>query len=500
MSESHASEPYLRIQGVTKKYGNSVVLNNIILDIRRGEVVGIVGENGAGKSTLIKILSGAIIPNSGTITVDGKTYSALTPENASMHGIHAIYQESILVPSMNVIDNIFVGNEIINSIGIVDKKQEYAKTAEMINMLNISLDPYRLIRDLDVAGQQYVKIMKALVRNSQVLIMDEPTTMFNDYDVRVVLQTVNRLRERGISVVFISHHLDEVVEISDRIVVIRDGEMIRIYDNSERNTPIDKLTTDMVGRAVDKFYKKETHDIGDVYLEVKGITVRPGAKPVSFEVRKGEILGISGIVGAGRTELLRKVFGADRHDGQILIQGKPVQIHSPAQAIANGMAFITEDRQRSGLNLRMSIIDNISLVDLGVSNVKWYSRKRSWKKVRSIYEKMRIKASSPTAETRSLSGGNQQKVVLAKWILTHSDIIIFDEPTRGIDVNAKSEIYDIITSLAKEGKTIIMASSDMPELISMSDRVLVMRNSTIVGEYVGKDITEQNIISKAIGV
>ena len=500
MSMIHNVQPYLRINGITKKYGNNTVLNNMTLDINLGEVIGIVGENGAGKSTLIKILSGAISPTSGTMHIDGKSYEGFTPEKAGELGIHAIYQESILVPSMSIIDNIFVGHEIINKIGIVDKKQQYTRTAELMKLLNITLDPYKLIRDLDIAGQQYVKIMKALERNSRILIMDEPTTMFNDYDVRVVLETVKKLRSHGIGILFISHHLDEITEISDRIIVIRDGELINVYDNRNRDTEVSKLTTDMVGRAIDKFYRKERHGIGDTYLEIKNITIRPGAKPVSFEVRKGEILGIAGIVGAGRTELVRKIFGADKHDGKVIIGNREVDIHSPRQAINQGMAFITEDRQRSGLNLRMSILDNISLVDLGVSQIRWYNRKKGWKKAKPIYEKMKVKASSPLAEVRSLSGGNQQKVVLAKWILTRSDIIIFDEPTRGIDVNAKAEIYDIVSELAKEGKTIIMVSSDLPELISMSDRVLVMRDSTIVAEFQGEDVTEQNIIAKAIGV
>ena len=500
MNAAHIPEPYLRIDGITKKYGNSVVLKDMRFDVHLGEVIGIVGENGAGKSTLIKILSGAISPTSGVMHIDGKTYESLSPESAGALGIHAIYQENILVPSMSISDNIFVGHEKINGIGLVNKKKQLAKTKELMELLNISLDPNCLVRDLDVAGQQYVKIMKALERNSKILIMDEPTTMFNDYDVRVVLQMVKRLREHGISILFISHHLDEITEISDRIVVIRDGELINIYDNSQRDTEIAKLTTDMVGRAVDKFYKKDVHEIGDVFLEVKNVTVRPGAQPVSLKVHRGEILGIGGIVGAGRTELVRKIFGADRSDGEIIIGGKSVHITSPAQAIDNGIAFISEDRQRYGLNLRMSIVDNVSLVDLGVSKIHWFSRNKCWQKIRGLYEKMRIKASSPLAEVRSLSGGNQQKVVLSKWILTNNDIFIFDEPTRGIDVNAKAEIYDIITGLANEGKAIIMVSSDMPELISMSDRVLVMRDSTIVAEFTGKDITEQNIIAKAIGV
>lgn len=500
MKITSCNEPYMRIIGITKKYANNIVLNNIDLDICLGEVVGIVGENGAGKSTLIKILAGAIMPSSGMLEVDGKMFTSLSPDTAAMLGIHAIYQESILVPSMNVIENIFVGHEITNIAGVINKRKQLKRTMELIDMLKISLDPTRLIKDLDVADQQYVKIMKALERNSRVLIMDEPTTMFNNYDVQIVLQTVNKLKEHGISVIFISHHLDEVIQVSDRIVVIRDGNLINIYNNVERHIKISTLTMDMVGRTVDKFYKRVEHMIGDTILEISDIIVKPGCAPVSFSIKKGEIVGISGIVGAGRTELARKIFGADKHRGTIKIRGEKVRIDSPRHAISNGVAFITEDRQRTGLNLRMNIIDNMVLVDMGASNIKWFSKKKSWHKIKKIYEKMRIKANSPTTEVRFLSGGNQQKVVLGKWMLIKNDIIIFDEPTRGIDVNAKSDIYDIITSLASEGNAIILISSDMPELISLSDRVLVMRNSVIVKEFEKEEISEHSILSEAIGV
>lgn len=495
------NEKIIQTRNISKSFSGVRVLNDINFSVSPGEVHCIVGENGAGKSTLIKILSGAYQPDCGTITVNGEEYSCLTPNLSQQLGIHVIYQENILVGAMSVAENIYVGHEFAGKLGWLKKKELYKTARQLIREYDIALDPHAIVETLSAADQQFVKILKAIAWESRVLIMDEPTSMFNTKDVQKVLDLVKSISKRGIAVIYISHHLKEIVQIADRVTVLRDGNWINTYYNPNKDIELAVITKDMVGRPVEMFYQKETHDIGKVQFEIKDVKTDKDAVPISFDIRKGEILGVAGMVGSGRTEMAKAIFGAGkRSSGKVLKFGQPLDTKSPSSSIKSGIALINEDRQRSGLSLSMNIVENMSLIDICKTKGFWYLLKTRWRKVKKVYEDVNIKAASPFMQVQFLSGGNQQKVVLGKWLIVDSDLIILDEPTRGIDVNAKTEIYKLITRLAKEGKSIIMISSEMPELIAMSDRIIVMRSGKIVGEILKENISEEAIISKALEV
>jgi len=497
---SSATTPRLSIAGVSKSFAGVRALNQVSFDVLPGEVHCICGENGAGKSTLIKILAGAYQPDEGTITMDGTVLSSLQPVLAKQLGIDVIFQENLLVPTMSVLENMFIGHEPVKFGFFTDFASMRVRIREEMDFLGIDLDVNRRIESLSVAEQQFVKILKSLVMKPRVLIMDEPTSMFNVEDSARVLRMVKRISEADISVIYISHFLSEVREIADRVTVIRDGNVVSTTRNVDSSIDLDQLTKDMVGRPVEMFYQKEEHPIGDVAFQVKDLKVGRDSPTVSFSVREGEILGIAGMVGSGRTEIVRAIAGADRfHSGTIKYRGQRLVIRNPRQAIDAGIAHITEDRQRLGLSLGLSVLENITVIGLERRIKSWFFRVRGTVgTVKPLVEKLRIKTASPFTEVRLLSGGNQQKVVLAKWLLVDSSLLIFDEPTRGIDVNAKTEFYRLMSELTRGGKSIIMISSDMPELVSMSDRVLVVRNGGIVDELQKSEITEEAIISSAL--
>lgn len=475
-------------------------MNEVSFDVLEGEVHGICGENGAGKSTLMKILAGAYQPDSGTITVDGRELSSLDPFLAQELGINIIYQENLLVPTMSVLENMFIGREPTSAGFFIDFRTMRSRIREEMDFLDIALDFTRKVETLSVAEQQFVKILKALVLKPRVLIMDEPTSMFNVEDSARVIRMVRRIAAAGISVIYISHFLSEVREIADRVTVIRDGSVVSTRSNAGSSIDLDQLTSDMVGRPVEMFYTKDEHPIGEVVFEVNELRLKQHSPAVSFNVREGEILGIAGMVGSGRTEIVRAIAGADRfNSGEIRYCGKRLAIHNPRQGIEAGIAHITEDRQRLGLSLSQSIVENVTVVGLEKLTRNWFMAVRnSVATVQPVIDKLRVKNSGLFQEVRYLSGGNQQKVVLAKWLLVQSSLLIFDEPTRGIDVNAKTEFYKLMSELTRKGKSIIMISSDMPELVSMSDRVLVVRAGAIVSELEKQDITERAIISQAL--
>ena len=495
-------EKILEIKNVKKSFQSVYALSNINFNLYKGEIHCLVGENGAGKSTLMKILSGAHTPDEGEINIFGKSYGKLSPKLAKNLGIGIIYQENDLVSSMNIVENIFIGNEISKNGALYDFKAMLEKTEEYVKELELTLNPLSKVEDISVADKQFVKILKVLVTDPKILIMDEPTSMFNIEDARKVLRLVERIAKRGVGIIYISHFLKEVREIADRISVIRDGISVSTYNNEEKNTDLKLITKDMVGRPVDSFYVKEKNEIGDVVLEVKNLKLNKASKPLSFYLRKGEILGLSGMIGSGRTEIIRAVSGADKfYEGSIFINGNKIKIKNPKEGIKQGFAHIPEDRQGLGLMLGASVLDNISLVSLGkIIKGFFIDTKKQIKLVTPLIESLRIKTADSKTECIYLSGGNQQKVVLAKWLLAKQEIYIFDEPTRGIDINAKAEFYSLMSKLTKEGKSIIMISSDMPELISMSDRVLVIRKNGIEAELKGEEINERNIIEKALGV
>ncbi|MBK5248028.1 MAG: sugar ABC transporter ATP-binding protein [Actinomycetales bacterium] len=492
--------PRIALRNITKSFGGIHALSDVSFDVRAGEVHGLCGENGAGKSTLMKVLAGAYRPDSGEIVVDGSTHSELTPALAQHLGITIIYQENLLVPAMDVLENMFVGHEPSRGGVFVDRRAMMAKLREELAFLEISLNPRMRVENLSVAAQQYVKILKALVLEPRLLILDEPTSMFNVEDAAKVLRMVRRIASRGISVIYISHFLDEVKQLADRVTVIRDGQVVATHDNADRAIDLDLVTRGMVGRPVEMFYTKDVHPIGDIVLRVRDLRVTAGSPPINFDLRAGEILGIAGMVGSGRTELVRTIGGADRaHSGTVTLNGKLVRLRSPRDAIAAGIAHITEDRQRLGLMLERSVLENTVVVGLHRVTRSWFTTLRpALAPVRSLIEKLRIKTSSPRQAVTYLSGGNQQKVVIAKWLLVGPQLLIMDEPTRGIDVNAKSELYKVMTELTQTGRSIIMVSSDMPELVSMSDRVLVMRRGAITAEFVADEITEETIITSAL--
>lgn len=495
-------KPVISMKNITKEFSGVWALSGITFDVCAGEVHCLVGENGAGKSTLMKILSGAYTPTAGSIEVDGTIYQKLDPTLSKQLGINIVYQENDLVPGMDVVENIYVGNEKVKGFGLVDHKAMEAEARRQMNELGIHLDLGTKIENLSVSDQQFVKILKALSVQPRVLILDEPTSMFNVEDAAKVLELTKRITEMGIGIIYISHFLNEVVQIADRITVIRDGAVIRTYTNENRDTPITAITQDMVGRPVDMFYDREKCPIGEVMLEVKDLQLTKDSPKVSFTVHKGEIVGFSGMVGSGRTEIMRALVGADhRFGGHILINGKEVQIRDPDDSISAGIAFITEDRQKLGLMLHASVLENSMLLGLREKIQGFFVNVKKFPPlIEPLLRDLRVKTPSVWTEAVYLSGGNQQKVVLAKWLYAEQDIYIFDEPTRGIDVNAKAEFYKQMSELTKQGKCILMISSDMPELISMSDRVLVVRDGAIDCELSGQDINEQEIIKRALGV
>lgn len=490
----------IEAKGLNKSYAGNTVLRDVDFNVKSGEIHCVVGENGAGKSTLIKLLSGAVSPSSGSIFFNGSLIKDMDPGRSSSLGIQVIYQETILAFSMSVAENIYSGREP-RSHGLYSKKDALQSAALLMEEYGIILDPQVIVSKLSSAERQYVKILKAVAQKNTVLIMDEPTTMFSANESEKVLNLVLKIRNKGVAIIYISHHLQEVARIADRITVLRDGVKVSEYSNGQHDVDLMQITNDMVGRPVESFYKKALHLIGEVAIQVRGLRLGSTSPEISFAIKRGEILGIAGMVGSGRTEMARAVFGADRkYSGSISVDGKSVHISNPRQAIKNGLGFISEDRQQQGLALDMSVLENMLQVKMNKTPCYWFSLRKSWKQVSSLYDRINIRGCSPDTPARQLSGGNQQKVVLGKWLLADSQFIIFDEPTRGIDVNAKSEIYGVITELAKSGKSILMISSDMSELIAMCDRVLVMSKGKISGELSKENISEQEIIRKALEV
>jgi ribose transport system ATP-binding protein len=486
----------LRLSHVSKTFPGVRALRDISFDLKRGEVHCLCGENGAGKSTLIKILSGAYQPDAGGQIFFNGNEASLTPLIALRMGIHTIYQEHIVFNDLSVTENVFAGAEITRR-GLVQRKEMRRRTENVLRYLKSDLSPDRRMSDLTSGQQKIVEIAKALLSKSNVIILDEPTASFSSSEIDTVLNIVKTVKKDGIGVIYISHHLDEVFEVGDRATVLRDGRRASMY-------PIAGLTRttlikDMVGRDPSTFYKRERVERGEKVLEARNVTGN-GVRSVSFELHRGEVLGIAGMVGSGRSELMQVLFGsAPLIYGEIAINGRLVKQSSPKSAIRNKMCFITEDRQVTGLFLPKTIAENVAVANM-VNTRQIVALPSDDLLMGEKYVKL-LNIKAPSAETQvvNLSGGNQQKVVLGKWFNTQGEIYLFDEPSRGIDVGAKQEIYKVMVDLLKEGKAILMVSSDMPEVISMSDRVIVFRLGEIAGELAGDQITEENILSLSIG-
>lgn len=496
------TKPFIEMRNISKSFTGVHALSDITFNVQKGEIHCVVGENGAGKSTLMKVLTGAYTPDDGEILVESKSYKTLTPQLAQHLGINIIHQENLLVPSMTIVENIFVGHELTNRFGFVDSKAMLNKTKEEMAFLGIEMNPFRKIENLSVAEQQFVKILKALSMEPRLLIMDEPTSMFNVEDAGRVLKLVKRIADKGISIVYISHFLKEVVQIADRVTVIRDGKVVSTYTNKDRDIHLDIITKDMVGRPVDMFYLKDEHDIGEEVLHVEKLKLTKHSPEISFHVRKGEILGIAGMVGAGRTEIIRAISGADPYySGNIYYEGRKLIIKNPKDGIEAGIAHITEDRQHLGLMLNQSIMENMTVVGLDRKVPGFFVNvKEHPPLIQPLVTDLNVKTTSVFKDVKFLSGGNQQKVVVGKWLFADATLFIFDEPTRGVDVNSKREFYKVMSALTRQGKSIIMVSSDMPELISMSDRILVVRKGRITKELEKHQISEEEIIKSALEV
>lgn len=486
----------LRLSHVSKTFPGVRALEDISFSLKRGEVHCLCGENGAGKSTLIKILSGAHQPDEGgEIFFNGKAVS-LTPYAALKMGIHTIYQEHIVFNALDVTENIFAGSEITRW-GLQCRKEMRRQTENVLRYLESDLSPDMRMCDLTSAQQKIVEIAKALVFKSTVIVLDEPTASFSSREIDTVLKIVRTVRDDGISVIYISHHLDEVFAIGDRATVLRDGQSVSMYPVAELNKTT--LIKDMVGRDPSTFYKRERVERGDVILEARNVTGN-GVRNISFALHRGEVLGIAGMVGSGRSELMEVLFGsAPLVYGEIVINGVPVVHANPRSAIRNKMCFITEDRQNTGLFLPKTIAENIAVANM-VNTRQFIARPVNDITIGETFVK-RLNIKAPNARTKvvNLSGGNQQKVVLGKWFNTGGEIYIFDEPSHGVDVGSKQEIYRVMVELLKDNKAILMVSSDMPEVIAMSDRVIVFRQGEMAGELTGDQINEENILTLSIG-
>ena len=485
----------LNMQNIRKSFPGVNALSGVKLEVKAGEVHGLMGENGAGKSTLIKVLAGAIQPDEGGIHFDGHVYSGFSPAEAMAKGIGVIYQEFNLVPFMSVADNIFLGSEHGTGPFVSGRRGREAAKAVLAE-LDIDLDPDMQVRELTVAYQQMVEIAKAVSRKVKLLVMDEPTAPLSNREVDRLKQLVARLKAQGIAIVYISHRLEEIFELTENVTVLRDGMFITKLET--RNTTRAELISAMVGRSLTETYPAGGHARPEKVLEVRNLS---GARfrNISFDLHKGEILGFAGLVGAGRTEVARAIFGADPvTGGEVKAKGRNVAIATPGQATKNGIALIPEDRKQQGLLLSMSVQENATLAALKrFGKFGFVSPRRERSAVTRQIESLRIKTPNMAQKVKLLSGGNQQKVVLAKWLETSADILIFDEPTRGVDVGAKQEIYRLMRKLTEEGFSIIMISSEMPELIGISDRILVMSRGRISGELERDAFSQDRILELA---
>ena len=488
----------IEMKGIDKSFGTNQVLKNAGFFLKDGEIHALMGENGAGKSTLMKILTGVYTRDAGTVLVDGQEVVYKNPQEAEQAGIVFIYQEINSLFDLTVEENLFMGKEITKGFGICDKKAMRAKAREVMDKMGVHIDVGATMSDLSVGQQQMVEICKALMADAKVLIMDEPTAALTQSETEVLFEVINSLRAKGVSIVYISHRMEEIFELCDRITILRDGQYIDT--KYIKDITMDDVVQMMIGREIGERYPKRDCQIGAEVLRVEGLSHEKFFKDVSFSVHAGEVLGVSGLMGAGRTEIMHTIFGSyPAAGGKIFIDGFEHTIRNPREAIAAGIGFITEDRKTEGLLLEKSISENIEICNLGKTSIKGVrnTQKRA-ELVKKGIEEFRIRCFGPDHECHNLSGGNQQKVVLAKWLNTTADIIIMDEPTRGIDVGAKHEIYKLMFELIKQGKSIILISSEMLEITSLCDRVMVMKGGVIAAELTGDEITGDNIMKYAL--
>lgn len=495
----------LEMKHISKSFGAVRALKDVSIDLHEGEVLALMGENGAGKSTLMNILSGSLLPQEGEIYVEGQKVSVTDPVTAKKHGIAKIHQELQVVPELNVAENIFLGRWFKKKLPVVDFESMITETQKYLDMLELDVKPTQKVKNLRIGEQQLVEIAKALSLDARILVMDEPTSAISEKEAEKLFTIIRRLRSEGRGIIYITHRMEEIFKIADRLTVMRDGAYIGTVNASETDT--DEIIRMMVGRDVSEQYPKDPTEKGDVAFEVKDLTYTPAPgsfrrslKNISLKVHHGEVLGIAGLAGAGRTEFFECVAGVHAREvtGEIYIEGKPVSIRKPGDAIRAGISFATEDRKGSGLVLQRSIGENISLPLLRqfskyfVMDLK--DEGRAWEEQ---IEALKVKAPGSRTLASALSGGNQQKVILARWLLTKPKLLLLDEPTRGIDVGAKAEIYQLINNLAKAGMAIIVVSSELPEVIGISDRIVTFCEGELTGEFLQAEATQEKLLHSA---
>lgn len=489
----------IEMSGIQKAFSGNVVLKDVQFQLADGEIHALMGENGAGKSTMMKILTGIYERDNGVIKVDGEEVHFKSPKEAEAKGIAVIHQELNILPDLTVAENLFLGNEQTIGMGIMKNKEMNKEAKRILNQLGLDIDVRTPAGSLSVGKQQIIEIAKAMETKANVIIMDEPTAALTDREIQTLFKTIRKLQSEGVSFVYISHRMEEIFAICDRITILRDGEYVGV--RTIKDTTFDEIVQMMVGRELGERFPGRNATIGDVKFEVKGLT-RPGfCEDVHFNVRKGEIVALAGLMGAGRTEVAQAIFGYRKMTkGQLFIDGNAVKIKNPRQAKKLGIGFVTEDRKTQGLIVDFSIKENIAMANFSKtskSGIISGSKEKSF--VGDLVKKLGVKTPSAELSAKSLSGGNQQKVVIAKWLGIEPEILILDEPTRGVDIGAKKEIYQIMNDLAEQGVAILMISSELPEVIGMSDRVLVMHEGKITGEVAGEDMTQEKIMHYATG-
>lgn len=488
------------MKGITESFGTNYVLRGVDFTIKAGEVHALMGENGAGKSTLMNILTGLHKPDAGEILIDGSQKQFDSPKEAEKFGLSFIHQEMNTWPEMTVVENLFLGNEIQNAIGWIDNKKMRALAIETFRELGVSLNLDEEVKNLSVGQQQMIEIAKSLLSDGEVIIMDEPTAALTEREIEVLFRIIQNLKQKNVAIIYISHRMEEIFKISDRITVMRDG--VSVDTKRTADTSNDEVVRKMVGRDLADYYPAKTSKIGPIVFEAKKLSSERKFQDVSFQVKAGEIVGFSGLMGAGRTEIMRSIFGIDPLDsGEMYLEDKKITISSPNDAIRQGIGFLTENRKEEGLILDYSISENISLPSIdGFRKNGLIDTQAEKDFVELLMERLKVKAEGCDDIVSGLSGGNQQKVVLAKWIGIGSKVLILDEPTRGVDVGAKREIYQLMNELADRGVAIVMVSSDLPEVLGVSDRIVVVHEGKISGELQRGEATEEKIMKLATGV
>ncbi|WP_199440579.1 sugar ABC transporter ATP-binding protein [Umezawaea beigongshangensis] len=486
----------LTARGITKRFTGALALDDVTFELKRGEVHVLLGENGAGKSTLVKVLAGVHTPDEGELTVNGRPVRITSPHRAAALGIAVIHQELTLVPELSVAENLFLGR-LPRRFGVVDRARMLRDAVPLLDRVGLRVDPARPVRELGIAQQQMIEIARALDLNTSVLVLDEPTAVLTETETDRLLEIMAGLRDQGVGLVFITHHLEEIRRVADRITVLRDGRSVAMLP---AGASVQHMIEQMVGRSIEEQYPRRAGEPGEVLLRVDGLTREGAFRDVSFEVRAGEVVGVAGLVGAGRTEVVRAAFGVDRYDsGTVEVGGKRLRPGDVRAAMRAGLGLVPEDRKGQGLVLTSSVGENLGLVTMrSATRAGFVDRRGQRRRAGEMASALRVKTSGLDQTVRELSGGNQQKVVIGKWLLADPRVLVLDEPTRGVDVGAKVEIYELINRMTAAGRAVLLVSSDLPEVIGMSDRIVVMAHGRVAGELPARGATQDRVMALAV--